>query len=72
VALHFDGDGQGGDIVVLAGRATIERDAPPAHEDQAYVEKYAWGFERLGRSPEEFSAAYPVPVRIALTRVIRA
>ena len=69
VALNFAGDGRGGDIVVLSGRASIERDAPAAHEVPAYCAKYAWGFERLGKSAEEFSAAYPVPVRIALSRL---
>ena len=28
VSLNFDGDGRGGDIVVLSGRATVERDGP--------------------------------------------
>jgi PPOX class probable F420-dependent enzyme len=69
VALHLDGDGQGGDIVVLSGTASIERDGAPAHAVPAYCAKYAWGFERLRKSAEEFSAAYPVPVRIELTRL---
>jgi PPOX class probable F420-dependent enzyme len=69
VALNFAGDGQGGDIVVLSGRASIDRNAPAAHAVPAYCEKYAWGFERLRKSAEEFSAAYPVPVRIELTRL---
>ena len=30
VSLNFDGDGRGGDIVVLSGRATVDPDAPPA------------------------------------------
>ena len=30
VSLNFGGDGGGGDIVVLSGRATLDRDAPPA------------------------------------------
>jgi PPOX class probable F420-dependent enzyme len=69
VALNFPGNGQGGDIVVLSGEATVERDAPPAHAVPAYVDKYGWGFERLGVSPEEFAQRYPVPVRIRLTRL---
>jgi PPOX class probable F420-dependent enzyme len=32
VTLNFGGDGRGGDIVVLSGTATVDRDAPPAHE----------------------------------------
>jgi PPOX class probable F420-dependent enzyme len=30
VTLNFAGDGKGGDIVVLSGRAAIDRDTPPA------------------------------------------
>jgi PPOX class probable F420-dependent enzyme len=69
VALHFDGNGQGGDIVVLTGRASIDPSAGPASRVAPYVEKYGWGFERLGVSPEAFSERYPVPVRIALNRL---
>jgi PPOX class probable F420-dependent enzyme len=69
VSLNFAGDGSGGDIVVLSGRATIELDAPPAHRVQTYVEKYSWGFDRLGVTPEQFAARYSVPIRIRLTRL---
>jgi PPOX class probable F420-dependent enzyme len=46
VALHLDGDGQGGDIVVLTGTAHVELAAPelPA----AYVTKYQDGVKRQG------------------------
>ena len=69
VSLNFAGDGEGGDIVVLNGRATVEADAGPAHELAPYAEKYAWGFERIGISPEEFSARYSAPIVIRLTRL---
>jgi PPOX class probable F420-dependent enzyme len=69
VSLNFDGDGNGGDIVVLNGTAAVERDAPPAHEVPDYVEKYTWGFESLGMSAAEFAASYSVPVRIRLARM---
>jgi len=69
VSLNFAGDGSGGDIVVLSGRATIEPGAPPAHRVQTYVEKYSWGFDRLGVTPEQFAARYSVPIRIRLTRL---
>jgi PPOX class probable F420-dependent enzyme len=69
VSLNFAGDGSGGDIVVLSGRATIELDAPPAHRVETYVEKYIWGFDRLGVTPEQFAARYSVPIRIRLTRL---
>jgi PPOX class probable F420-dependent enzyme len=69
VALHLDGDGQGGDVVVLTGDAREAPEQPPAHEVEAYARKYAWGFDRIGVSPEQFSAMYSQPVRISVTRV---
>lgn len=69
VSLHFDGDGRGGDIVVLRGRATIADDVPPPHQMPAYAEKYASGIRRVSGSGPEFSAAYPVPVRVEITGV---
>ncbi len=68
VSLHLDGDGRGGDIVVLVGTAR-RTDDPPAHEVPAYVAKYAWGIARIGLTPETFAAAYSVPVRIAVEKV---
>jgi PPOX class probable F420-dependent enzyme len=69
VSLNFAGDGVGGDIVVFSGRARIDRDAAPAHHVEAYVEKYTWGFDRLGLRPEQFAARYSVPIHIQLTRL---
>src|SRR3954471_1797632 len=69
VALHLDGDGQGGDIVVLTGEAREAPEQAPAHQVPAYAAKYAWGFERLGLSAEQFAARYSVPVRIAVSRL---
>ena len=40
VALHFDGNGKGGDIVIFTGEARISQDDPPADQLPVYVEKY--------------------------------
>jgi PPOX class probable F420-dependent enzyme len=69
VALHFDGNGAGGDIVVLSGTATMDPAAAPASDVPAYTEKYGGDIERIGLDPESFSARYSVPVRIALSRL---
>src|SRR5919204_5045708 len=37
VALHFDGNGDGGDIIVISGEAKIDPQTPPIHENSAYV-----------------------------------
>ncbi len=70
VAASFDGDGQGGSIVVLEGEARIERErAEPAHAPAAYVEKYAAKLAASGWTMESFLADYPIELRIRITRV---
>jgi PPOX class probable F420-dependent enzyme len=69
VALNFDGDGKGGDIIVINGQARIAPDEPPAHQVHDYAAKYVEGFRRIGMTPEQFSQAYSVPIRVTPTRV---
>lgn len=69
VTLSFDGDGGGGDIVVLSGTATIDRDAPPVDQASEYRAKYDEQIERIGMNPESFAERYSVPVRVDFTRL---
>ena len=69
LSLNFDGDGRGGGIVVLSGRATVDRDGKRAHEVPAYIEKYTSHIERLAHTPESFAGTYSVPIRIELTKL---
>ena len=69
VSLNFDGDGHGGDIVVLAGRAQILDPHPLPHGLPAYLDKYREAMIRVSGSPEAFSEAYPVPVQVEVTGV---
>jgi PPOX class probable F420-dependent enzyme len=69
VTFSFDGNGHGGDIVVLTGRASVDREAPGAGRDEAYLLKYADQIERTGLSLDEFTARFPVPVRIRFFRL---
>ncbi len=64
VALHLDGDGNGGDIVVLSGEIAEDPDAPAAPDNPDYLAKYGtritggpWG------TPEVFAETYSVPLR---------
>jgi len=69
VALNFDGNGLGGEIVVLTGTAELLEDFPLAHENEPFAEKYA---ERTAGSfdgPEDFARKYPVAMRIRISRV---
>jgi PPOX class probable F420-dependent enzyme len=68
VALHFDGDGIGGDIVVFTGAAHRAEDAPPAHENEAFLAKYGNRLLEVSESPEAFSKQFAVPLRVEITR----
>jgi PPOX class probable F420-dependent enzyme len=67
VALHFDGDGRGGDIVTFSGEAEVAPDAPPADQVPAYVAKYDEAIKRIGMNPEYFAKGYSVAIRIRPT-----
>jgi PPOX class probable F420-dependent enzyme len=69
VTLNFPGDGRGGDIVVLSGTATLDRDGPGADGDADYLAKYDEHIARIGHTPESFANRYSVPVRIRLDRL---
>lgn len=69
VALHLDGNGQGGDIVVLTGEAAEAPGEPPAHENPAYLAKYGENITDGWRTAENFAAIYSVPLRFRPRRV---
>jgi PPOX class probable F420-dependent enzyme len=64
VSLNFDGNGKGGDIIVIIGDVRVSNDDPPADKVPAYVEKYRNFISRSFSTPENFAALYPVPLRI--------
>jgi PPOX class probable F420-dependent enzyme len=68
VALHFDGDGTGGDIVVFTGIARRADDMPPAHENQAFLAKYGNGLLRVSDRVADWGKKFPVPLLITITR----
>ena len=68
VSLNLDGNGLGGDIVIVEGNARIDADAPSAADNPAYVTKYLPVMEEYGWTPEWFAGRYSVPIRITPTR----
>jgi len=64
VALNFDGNGNGGDIIVITGEAHVSNDDPPADRLPVYVEKYRDFIARGFKTAEAFAAIYSVPLRI--------
>ena len=64
VALNFDGNGRGGDIIVITGQAQVSSDDPPADRLPIYVEKYRDFIARSYATPEKFASIYSVTLRI--------
>jgi PPOX class probable F420-dependent enzyme len=64
VSFNFDGDGHGGDIIVITGEASVDKSAPPAHQHREYAAKYTRGFRALNLTAEGFAQAYSVPIRL--------
>ena len=69
VTLNFDGDGEGGDIIVFSGTAAVDPELPPADRSPEYLAKYDGHIAGIGMTPETFAKAYSVPVRIRFTRI---
>ena len=69
VALNFDGNSRGGDIVTIEGVATIDPNAPSAAEMNDYVGKYGRRMNRGWGSPEGFAKKYPTAIRVRPVRV---
>ena len=67
MALNFDGDGDGGDIVVLSGTAAVGPRPARREGDPAYLAKYDEHIARIDMTPETFAREYSVPVHIRLT-----
>jgi PPOX class probable F420-dependent enzyme len=69
VSLNFNSTATGGDVVVLNADAWIDEDAPPASANPAYIAKYTEGLADIGMSPDDFTSAYSVPVRVRPTNL---
>src|SRR2546421_4811 len=69
VALNFDGNGSGGDIIVFTGVAEVSTADPPADQLPAYVEKYRDIIARRYNTPERFASIYSVALRMKPRRI---
>lgn len=62
VALHFNGDAHGGDIIVFTGEAHIATEPPPADLAAAYLDKYREGIAELGMSETQMTGEYSAAI----------
>jgi len=69
VALNLDGNGNGGDIIVITGEAYVSTDDPPADQFPIFVEKYREFIVRGFQTANVFAAKYPVALRIHPTAI---
>ena len=67
VSVNFQANGEGGDVVVLVGDATIDKNPPKP--DPRFIEKYREAIPKIGHTPESLAASYNVLIRISPTRV---
>lgn len=64
VALSFNSDADGGDVVILTGTAEVATAGPPATDNAAYLAKYDRGIVGIGLTRESFAAEYATPIRV--------
>ena len=70
VSLHLDGDGKGGDIIILTGEACVDDSVGPSSEHQEYQAKYLTSITvGLKMTPETFAQAYSVPIRFTPSKL---
>lgn len=68
VSFNLDGNGRGGEIVVLEGTARIDEGAPPPDENLEYIAKYKPVMDEYNWTLEWFAGRYAVPIRITPTK----
>lgn len=64
VSVHFNATPEGGDVVVISGRAERVLDAPAPSKFPGLVEKYAERIQRMGGTPEWYDNHYAAALRI--------
>lgn len=69
LTLNLDGNGRGGDIIVVSGIARRDEDAPAADANEAYLAKYRDDMVRVSGSVERFAEQYAVPLVVDVQRV---
>ncbi len=68
VAVHFNSTADGGDVVVIWGRAERVPDAPAPSQFPGLLDKYAARIEQMGRTPQWYDDAYGVALRVTPER----
>jgi PPOX class probable F420-dependent enzyme len=67
VALHFNSDTAGNEVVVFLGKARVLRESVAPDRAKAYLRKYREGIAGLEMTPASFQADYRVPIVVRPT-----
>jgi PPOX class probable F420-dependent enzyme len=67
VSLHFNCTPDGGDVVVISGRAEVLQDAPPPSEVPGMLDKYLGRIQAMGYTQEWYDA-YNTAIRVTPER----
>jgi PPOX class probable F420-dependent enzyme len=62
VSVNFQANAEGGNVIVLTGDATIDKNPPKP--DPRFIEKYREAIPKIGHTPESLAASYSVLIRI--------
>ena len=69
VSFNLDGDGKGGNMIVLTGTAEIDPSSPSAADNAPYVEKYASRIISVSGDPAGFAAEYRMPIVMTIAKL---
>lgn len=64
VALNFNSDRLGAEVVIVSGHAVIAESEPSVAGCQPYLDKYGDFIPGIGMDVEEYSRTFSVPIRI--------
>jgi PPOX class probable F420-dependent enzyme len=65
VSVNFQANDEGGDVIVLTGDASIDKNPQP--HDSRYIEKYRAQIPKIGLTPESLAASYSTLIRVSPT-----
>ena len=68
VAVNFNSNADGGDIVVISGRAELIPGAPHPSQFPGFLDKYTAAISRMGQSAQWYDDEYGVALRVTPER----
>jgi len=69
VAVHFNSDEHGDDVVVLLGEARLVKSKMRPERIKAYLRKYRQSIQDLEMTPDTFLGDYRIPISVRPTQV---